>query len=120
LAWPQQFTGLDHVRSTVEAGCLFLREPTVPATDVTLLRDISVAFKHHKPSRGSVSVSTDIVPVGTGFGMLRGGEGKYGGVEQVCVTMNNGDRRALSSVLQNVFDAWMTYLMQPLPPISQY
>jgi hypothetical protein len=33
---------------------------------------------------------------------------------------NNGDKRALSSVLQNVFDAWMTLLGQPLPPISQY
>lgn len=119
-AWPQQFTGLDDVRSSVEAGCVFLREPTVPAKDVTLLRDISVAFKHHKPKRGSVAVSTDIVPEGSGVGMLRWGEGKYGGVEQVCVTMKNGDKRALSSVLQNAFDAWMTYLKQPLPPISRY
>jgi len=118
--WRSPFTGLDDIRSTVEARCVFLREPTVPAKDVTLLRDISVAFKHHKPTRGSVSVSTDIVPAGTGFGMLRWGEGKYGGVEQVCVAMNNGDRRALSSVLQNVFDAWMTYLNQPLPPVSRY
>ena len=28
--------------------------------------------------------------------------------------------RALSSVLQNVFDAWMTLLGQPLQPISEY
>lgn len=118
--WPQRFTGLEDVRSTVETRCRFLREPTAPTKDVTLLRDISVAFKHHRPTRGSVTVSTDIVPAGSGFGMLRWGEGKYGGVEQVCVAMNNGNRRVLSSVLQDVFDAWMTYLGQPLPPISRY
>jgi len=28
--------------------------------------------------------------------------------------------RALTSVLQNVFDAWMTLLGQPLSPISVY
>jgi hypothetical protein len=32
----------------------------------------------------------------------------------------SGERRALSSMLQNVLDAWMNYLGQPLPPISQY
>lgn len=87
---------------------------------MTLLRDVAVAFKHHRPTRGSVTVSTDIVPAGSGFGMLRFGEGKYGGVEQVIVTIDTGERRALSSILQDVFDAWMTYLGQPLPPINQY
>jgi hypothetical protein len=48
------------------------------------------------------------------------GEGKYGGAEQVIITTKNGNKRALSSVLQNVFDAWMTLLGQPLSPISQY
>jgi hypothetical protein len=55
-----------------------------------------------------------------GFGQMRFGEGKFGGVEQVVVTTKNGDLRALSSVLQNVFDAWMTLLGQPLLPLSQY
>ena len=36
-----------------------------------------------------------------------------GGVEQVIITTKDADKRALSSVLQNVFDA------QPLPPISR-
>ncbi|OSJ32542.1 hypothetical protein BSZ19_18490 [Bradyrhizobium japonicum] len=118
-AWPEPFTGLDDVRAKVEAHCIFLRKPG-PSKDVTLLRDVAVAFKHHRPTRGSVTVSTDIVPAGSGFGMLRFGEGKYGGVEQVIVTIDTGERRALSSILQDVFDAWMTYLGQPLPPISQY
>ena len=51
---------------------------------------------------------------------MRYGEGKYGGAEQVVITTKDGDKRALSSVLQNVFDGWMTLLGQPLAPISQY
>ena len=52
--------------------------------------------------------------------MMRYGEGKYGGAEQLVITTVTGDKRALSSVLQNVFDAWMRLLGQPLPAISQY
>jgi hypothetical protein len=80
------------------------------------------AFKHHRPDRPSatVVVSTDVVPIGSGWGMMCGGEGKFGGAEQVVITTKAGDKRALSSVLQNVFDAWMTLLGQLLPPISEY
>jgi len=52
-----------------------------------------------------------------GFGQARFGEGKFD-VEQMVIVDKNGDMRALSSVLQNVFDAWMTLLGQPLPPIN--
>src|SRR4051794_18445111 len=48
------------------------------------------------------------------------GEGKFGGVEQVVTNTKTSNRRALSAVLQNVFDAWMNCLGQPLPPISKY
>jgi hypothetical protein len=51
---------------------------------------------------------------------MRWGEGKYGGAEQVVITTKDGNKRALSSVLQNVFNAWMTLLGQPPPPTSQY
>jgi hypothetical protein len=85
-----------------------------------LPRDVSVAFQHHRPSRGSVAVSTAIVPAGQGVGTLRFGEGKFDGVEQVIVTKSEGERRALSSILQNVFDAWMRYLGQPLSPINEF
>ena len=61
---------------------------------MTLLRDVSVAFKHHKPTRGSVAMSTDIVPADGGFGHLRFGEGKCGGAEQVIVTRISGEKRA--------------------------
>jgi hypothetical protein len=83
---------------------------------------IDLPFKHHRPDRSSasVSVSTDIVPIGSGWGQMRYGEGKYGGAEQVIITTKNGDKRALSSVLQNVFDAWITFLGQPLAAIGHY
>ena len=45
---------------------------------------------------------------------------KYGGAEQVLVVQKTGEKRALSSILQNVFDAWLTLLGQPLPPINQF
>jgi hypothetical protein len=116
------FKDLHEVRSTVAAKCVFLRQQANPVADVALLRDVSDAFKHHRPDRPSatVAVSTDVVPIGSGLGQIRWGEGKYGGVEQVVITTKDGGKRALSSVLQNVFDAWMTLLDQPLPPISEY
>jgi hypothetical protein len=115
------FAKIEDVRSAVDAKCVFLRT-TKRVADVGLLRDVTDAFKHHRPDRSSatVLVSTDVVPIGSGWGRMRWGEGKYGGAEQVVITTKDGDKRALSSVLQNVFDAWMTLLGQRLPPISQY
>ena|SRR5258708_1750517 len=115
------FAKIEDVRRAVGAKCVF-RRTSRPVADVELLRDVADAFKHHRPDRSSatVLVSTDVVPIGSGWGQMRYGEGKYGGAEQVVITTKHGDKRALSSVLQNVFDAWMTLLGQPLPPISRY
>jgi hypothetical protein len=115
------FPNIEDVRSAVEAKCVFLRG-NIPVADVGLLRDVAEAFKHHRPDRASATVraSSDVVPVSIGWGEARWGEGKWGGPEQVIITTKNGEKRALSSVLQNVFDAWMTLLGQPLPPINQY
>jgi hypothetical protein len=76
----------------------------------------------HRPDRTSATVaaSSDVVRVATGYGWMRFDEGKYGGREQVVVTTKDGNKRALSSVLQNVFDAWMTLLGEPLSPIGDY
>jgi hypothetical protein len=115
------FASIEDVRIAVGANCVFLRTET-PVDDVKLLRDVADAFKHHRPDRSSatVQVSTDIVPVGSGWGQMRFGEGKYGGAEQVIITTKDGNKRALSSVLQNVFDGWILLLGQPLTPISEY
>jgi hypothetical protein len=116
------FAKIEDVRSAVGAKCVFLRTANYPVADVALLRDVADAFKHHRPDRAKtkVSVSTDVVPTGSGWGQMHYGEGKYGGAEQVIITMKDGNKRALSSVLQNVFDAWMTFLGHPLTPIGQY
>jgi len=115
------FAKLEDVRTAVEAKCVFLRNAT-PVADVGLLRDIADAFKHHRPDRPSATVraSSDVVPLSIGWGQARWDEGKWGSPEQVIITTQGGDKRALSSVLQNVFDAWMTLLGQSLPPINQY
>jgi hypothetical protein len=66
-----------------------------------------------------MSATDPITSAARGAPGARASTVKYGGVEQTIVTRKTGERRALSSILQNVFDAWMTYLKQPLPPISQ-
>jgi hypothetical protein len=118
---PLVFTKIEDVRTAVETKCVFLRGGQSVA-DVALLRDVADAFKHHRPDRSSATVaaSSDVAPVSLGWGQARWGEGKWGSPEQVIITTKNGDQRALSSVLQNVFDAWMTVLGQQLPPISDY
>lgn len=118
---PLVFTKIEDVRTAVETKCVFLRGGQSVA-DVGLLRDVADAFKHHRPDRSSATVaaSSDVVPVSLGWGQARWGEGKWGSPEQVIITTKNGDQRALSSVLQNVFDAWMTMLGQQLPRIGHY
>jgi hypothetical protein len=109
------------VRAAIRPLCVFTRTAT-PVDDVSLLMDVADAFKHHRPGRKSatVGVSFAITTSYGGYGELRYGEGKYGGAEQTIVTRITGERRALSSILQNVFDAWVNYLKLPLPPISEY
>lgn len=115
------FAKIEDVRRAVSAKCVFLRTSRQIA-DVELLRDVADAFKHHRPDRSSatVRVSSDVVPIGSGWGQMRWGEGKYGGAEQIVISTKDGGKRALSSVLQNVFDAWMHLLGQSLQPISEY
>lgn len=90
--------------------CRFLRGGAVD--DVDLLGDVADAFKHvrldHAP-RGRQRLVTEsgaVVRLATGWSQLRYGEGKFGGTEQVVIQRVDGSWRALSSVLQNVRDAW--------------
>jgi hypothetical protein len=120
---PVAFPDLGAVRAAVQSKLIFLREPTAPyVDDVALLRDVADAFKHHKLDRPNATVdgADAIIMTGTGWGKLRWDEGKWGGTEQVIVERKSGDQRALSSVMQNVFDAWLTLLDQPLPPINEF
>jgi hypothetical protein len=120
---PLAFPDLGVVRAAVQSHLIFLREPRAPhVDDVALLRDVADAFKHHKLNRPSATIdgADAVIMTGTGWGKLRWGEGKWGGAEQVIVERKNGDQRALSSIMQNVFDAWLTLLGQPLLPIGKF
>jgi hypothetical protein len=101
--------------------CLFLRTTTL-IDDVQLLRAVSEAFKNFHLDRPSAMIQdvNSVIMLGSGWGEMRYGEGKNGGAEQVLVVQKTGEKRALSSVLQNVFDAWLRLLGQPLPPINEF
>lgn len=117
------FADLRAARAAVQSHLIFLREPKAPyVDDVVLLGDVADAFKHFKLDRPNRTVdgADAIIMTGTGWGKLRFGEGKWGGIEQVIVERKNGDQRAVSSVMLNVFDAWLTLLGQPLPAINEY
>jgi len=58
-----------------------------------------------------------VIALSTGYGELTFGEGKYGGTHQVIVLANSGTR-ALSSVLQNVIDAWRRSAGLALPVLG--
>lgn len=117
------FANLGAARAAVQSHLIFLREPRAPyVDDVVLLGDVADAFKHFKLDRPhrTVDDAEAIIMTGTGWSKLRYGEGKWGGAEQVIVERKSGEQRAVSSVMQNVFDAWLRLLGQPLPPINEY
>jgi len=89
--------------------------------DVSLLRDVADALKHAILSRHlderQVSANEAVLVIATGFGEMSYGEGKYGGADQVVIATRSG-KRALSSVLQNVIDAWRRSADIPLPEVG--
>lgn len=124
-AWlPKGISALDGLRDSVSKRCMMLRNGT-PCADVHLLHDIADAFKHsiltrHRKGREHlVKTANCSVVIGTGYGELGYGEGKQSGLEQVIIRLENGQSRALSSVLQNVIDAWRTFMGQELPDFSE-
>jgi hypothetical protein len=61
-----RFAKIEDVRNAVEARCVFLRTAN-PVADISLLRDVADALKHHRPDRASATVlaSTDVATVST-------------------------------------------------------
>jgi hypothetical protein len=115
------FKNAEAARVAAKPHCVFIRT-TKLIDDVHLLGDVADAFKHHKLNRKTATITgaRAIVTLGGGYGVMHFGEGKNGGAEQVLVIQKSGGKRALSSILQNVFDAWMTLLKQTLPPVGRY
>lgn len=119
---PSNIVGPRAVQQWVQQHhCTYLRQGR-PCNDMNLLHDIQDAMKHVKlqPRKTPRQVTSDkaTVSLATGYGQLPFGEGKFGGTEQMVVTLDDGKQRALSSILQNTIDAWRLALSIPLPPIS--
>ncbi|AWN35678.1 hypothetical protein [Methylobacterium radiodurans] len=121
---PANLAGLDRLRDWLQANhCKMLRGIAQP-DDVHLLGDVADAFKHAVLTQGRrvprrITSAAATVTSSTGFGKMAWGEGKFGGVEQVIVTLNDGTERALSCILQNVVDAWRAAMGRPLPPMGE-
>lgn len=119
---PGHVHGPRMVQAYVQAEhCRHLRGD--PCEDMDLLHDIQDAIKHVEldPRTKPRKVTSDdaIVAMQTGSGELGYGEGKYGGAEQLVVTLVDGRQRALSSIFQNAIDTWRLALGRTLPPINE-
>jgi hypothetical protein len=90
-------------------------------TDVSLLGDVADALKHailtQRLNMRDISQNDAVLVAGRGYGEGRYGEGKFGGMDQVLILANSGTR-CLSSVLQNVIDAWRRAAGFSLPEIG--
>jgi hypothetical protein len=60
------------------------------------------------------------VSISNGYGEMRFGEQKWGGLEQVTVTRKNGHKYSPLWIVQNSYDAWMKLSNQPLAPFGNY
>lgn len=98
-----------------------LRNKKSPVADIDLCGDVADALKHailtQRLDVRQVRGNDAVLALSTGYGELANGEGNYGGVVQVVVMANAG-QRALSCVCQNVVDAWRRVSGMALPPIG--
>jgi len=105
------------LRRWVSGYCTMLRTEQQVA-DVELCGDVANALKHAILTKyldmRQIRGNDAVLALSTGYGELSFGEGKYGNIQEVIVLANSGTR-ALSSVLQNVIDAWRRAAGLPLP-----
>jgi hypothetical protein len=117
---PGELRSPGELRRWVSEHCTMLRtDRQLP--DVELCRDVTDALKHAILTRNldarQIRENDAVLALGTGYGELSFGEGKYGGIQQVIVLANSGTR-ALSSVLQNVIDGWRRAAGLELPAVG--
>jgi len=118
---PDDVKSVGQVQHWLAANCRMFRTE-MPSNDVSLLCDIADALKHSHLTRRlderDVASRDAVVVVGSGWGELGYGEGKYGGVEEVLILAHSGTR-PLTSILQNVVDAWRLAMGYALPEIGE-
>jgi hypothetical protein len=82
---PDHVRSLPEIRAWVEAQCVMLRSDQ-PVRDISLLGDVADALKHSRLTRRveerDVADRDAVLVVGSGYGDLRYGEGKFGGSDQ--------------------------------------
>ena len=76
--------------------------------DFAIIRDVAETHKHLQIDRDSrtVSVATQTVGGSLGWGEGGWGEGGWGGGPQIVINLDNGQRRAFSAPMENVFNMW--------------
>lgn len=122
-AWARMnMRSLRDLRGWVSQHCTMLRNDNRPVADVELCGDVADALKHavltQRLDVRQVRENDAVITLSTGYGELAFGEGRFGGVLQVIIVANTGVR-ALSSVCQNVVDAWRRVSGMALPPIGE-
>jgi hypothetical protein len=117
---PDGIISIVQLRQWVSGHCTMLRTNRQVA-DIQLCGDVADALKHAILTRNAdarqIRENDAVLALSTGFGELGWGEGKFGGTQQVIVLANSGNR-ALSSVLQNVIDAWRRSAGLALPTLG--
>lgn len=118
---PEDAKNIRSVRNWVSGKCTMLRSEFA-CRDVKILADVADALKHshltHSPNDREVSDRNAVLAIGSDWGEMALGEGKYGGDYQVLILTKSG-KRALSSVLQNVVDAWRRAMGLQLPSVGE-
>jgi hypothetical protein len=80
--------------------------------EVNLIRDVDDGFKHVELDRPNRRVSrfdqTRLNRIG--YGERGYGEGVYGGAEQLIIMLDDGTKRALTAVMENVLTMWRRLL----------
>jgi len=117
---PNNMNDLRELREWVALQCTMLRTQN-SVSDVSLLGDVADALKHavltQRVDIRDVAANEAVIVAQSGNGKIDYGERKYGGQDQVLILARSGTR-ALSSVLQNVVDAWRRVAKLPIPDIG--
>jgi hypothetical protein len=80
--------------------------------DFGLVRDVADAHKHFELDRPNrrLTRADQTARGGMGWGEGGLGEGVFGGGPQLVVKLDDGTKRALSAIMQNVIEMWQRLL----------